>query len=145
MSAKRRLLYDVRPQNQTKICPRLAMIPSFSPPRTGALTLLLVLFLGACGDSERRCVDHEECFAGEFCDRNICRVYNGKTRTDKRPDAGLTYEPNMLKQLTFALQSHPRILRLRSPPAYPTIKAASMPRGRARAAPPPPQPPAIWP
>ena len=50
--------------------------------------LILLLSLSACGDAQRRCVDHEECFAGEFCDRGFCRIYNGRTRTDKRPDAG---------------------------------------------------------
>lgn len=34
----------------------------------------------------RACLEHEECFGGEHCDRGTCQPYEGATRTEPAPD-----------------------------------------------------------
>lgn len=55
--------------------------------RLAAAALLLALTLAACGGEERPCVEHEECFGGEYCaQEGVCKPYDGRTRTSPRPD-----------------------------------------------------------
>ena len=38
-------------------------------------------------DKRRDCIDHEECFGGEYCDASgHCAPYDGRTDTEPRPD-----------------------------------------------------------
>lgn len=49
-----------------------------------ALACAPIALIG-CGERDRPCVEHEECFADEYCNHNnICRPYDGSTRTEPR-------------------------------------------------------------
>lgn len=48
-----------------------------------ALALFTTLLPLAC-TSERPCLEREECFAGEFCDRGVCRPYTGTVTNGPR-------------------------------------------------------------
>ena len=52
--------------------------------RFGCLLIVSLLFHTGCGgESVRRCIDHEECFAGEYCSKaKRCEAYTGTTSTE---------------------------------------------------------------
>lgn len=51
---------------------------------TTTLLLAALLLPLACNTPERPCLEREECFAGEFCDRGTCKPYTGTVTSGPR-------------------------------------------------------------